>query len=573
MLDRFTTPPSNFFTPGDEGLQFRAYAFLILLCLAFFTPGLATLPPIDRDEPAFAQATKQMIQSDNYVDIRLQGAPRYKKPIGIYWLQATSVKLLNARHLNEIWAYRIPSFVGATIAVLMTAAVGSLLFGPMTGLLAAIMMSGCLVLNIEARLAKTDATLLASIMIMQYGLAKAYMQSKHALKITWPTSFIFWTAIGAGILIKGPIILLVLTSTLLWLRLTEKNLTWFSSLRPVIGIPYVLLLIAPWFVAIIAASHGQFLQQSAGHDMIAKLWQGQDRGVLPPGLNLILFPVIFFPFALFAILAAPDAWHNRNQPATRFCLGWIIPTWIVFEMSLTKLPHYVMPTYPAIAMLAAKSLLDFYPTLAKDRWRWLPPLAIGLWLMISTGLATGAAILPVVMDQVFSLWQIGASLVLVISQGACLFLLFQGKPANALILMALGTLILTTVTLGSTLPNIQSLWLSREVMKVAEAVKPCPDVKIVASAYDEPSLIFLAGTDTNIALRGEYASAFMLHDPCRIAVIDNDRMRPFLASFVESQVQPYPVARLRAFNLGQGKWRELNFYLLPKNNIPSPKYP
>ena len=143
MPERLSAIPGFFIAPGKRRLSPWAYVFLFVLCVAAFTPGLVRLPPTDRDESSFAQATKQMIESGNFVDIRLQDKPRYKKPVGIYWLQMASVRLLNPDHLNEIWAYRIPSFLGATLAVLMTAALGSLLFNPMTGLLAAIMMAGC----------------------------------------------------------------------------------------------------------------------------------------------------------------------------------------------------------------------------------------------------------------------------------------------------------------------------------------------------------------------------------------------------------------------------------------------
>ena len=71
----------------------RAYALLTLLSLALYLPGLATLPPTDRDESRFVQASRQMLESDNYLLIRFQDEPRNKKPAGIYWLQAASVNL------------------------------------------------------------------------------------------------------------------------------------------------------------------------------------------------------------------------------------------------------------------------------------------------------------------------------------------------------------------------------------------------------------------------------------------------------------------------------------------------
>src|SRR5436309_11977986 len=102
----------------------RAVAFLVLCALLLFLPGFFTIPPVDRDEARFAQATKQMVESGDYVDIRFQEDVRYKKPAGIYWLQSAVVNAANAlgvrRATTAIAAYRIPSLLGAIAAVLLT---------------------------------------------------------------------------------------------------------------------------------------------------------------------------------------------------------------------------------------------------------------------------------------------------------------------------------------------------------------------------------------------------------------------------------------------------------------------
>src|SRR5436305_15071864 len=102
----------------------RAVAFLIFVSLVSFLPGFFHLPPIDRDESRFAQATKQMIESGDYIDIRFQDDVRYKKPVGIYWLQAGVVRTAEALGIPEarttIALYRIPSLLGAIGAVLLT---------------------------------------------------------------------------------------------------------------------------------------------------------------------------------------------------------------------------------------------------------------------------------------------------------------------------------------------------------------------------------------------------------------------------------------------------------------------
>src|SRR4051812_38251678 len=104
------------------------YILLSLLCLALFAPGLGVLPPVDRDEARYMQATKQMIESGDYANIRFQNEPRPKKPVGIYWLQAAPVNALSADALPATWPYRLPSAIAAWIAVLATCSLGRRLF-------------------------------------------------------------------------------------------------------------------------------------------------------------------------------------------------------------------------------------------------------------------------------------------------------------------------------------------------------------------------------------------------------------------------------------------------------------
>ncbi len=141
----------------------RAVACLAVVCLLAFLPGFFYIPPVDRDEARFAQATKQMIESGDYVDIRFQEVSRYKKPVGIYWLQAAAVKAGEAlgvpRARTRIWLYRIPSLLGAIGAVLLTYWAALAFVSPRGALLAGLMMASSILLGVEARLAKTDAML------------------------------------------------------------------------------------------------------------------------------------------------------------------------------------------------------------------------------------------------------------------------------------------------------------------------------------------------------------------------------------------------------------------------------
>ena len=91
--DKPVRPPAPASRLPLPALQLPKCVLLILICLIFYIPGLFTIPPLDRDEARYAQATKQMVESHDFVRISFQNTPRNKKPIGIYWLQAASVEL------------------------------------------------------------------------------------------------------------------------------------------------------------------------------------------------------------------------------------------------------------------------------------------------------------------------------------------------------------------------------------------------------------------------------------------------------------------------------------------------
>jgi 4-amino-4-deoxy-L-arabinose transferase-like glycosyltransferase len=102
----------------------RPYALLALLGLLLWLPGVVSLPPLDRDESRFAQASRQMVESGDPVDIRLGQVPRYKKPAGIYWLQSASTVVTGAifhhGETTHIWTYRLVSLLGAIAVAWLT---------------------------------------------------------------------------------------------------------------------------------------------------------------------------------------------------------------------------------------------------------------------------------------------------------------------------------------------------------------------------------------------------------------------------------------------------------------------
>src|SRR5580704_4823457 len=222
---RFGEPrePKNRVDPGSRfvgvidfvaGSHVRAVAFLLVCGLLLFLPGFFNIPPIDRDEARFAQATKQMVETGDFVDIRFQDDVRYKKPIGIYWLQAAAVETASALGLPgaqlRIWLYRVPSLIGAIGAVLLTYWTALAFVTRRGAILAGLIMGSSVLLGVEARLAKTDAMLLLTVVAAMGAMARVYLswqRGEDPAHPPWAWPAIFWTALAGGILLKGPLIL------------------------------------------------------------------------------------------------------------------------------------------------------------------------------------------------------------------------------------------------------------------------------------------------------------------------------------------------------------------------------
>jgi 4-amino-4-deoxy-L-arabinose transferase-like glycosyltransferase len=507
------------------GSNRRAAVMLVLVALIAFLPGLFQIPPVDRDEAYFAQATKQMIETGDYVDIRYQDDVRYRKPVGIYWLQAGVVNVASALGLpnarTSIWLYRLPSLIGAIGAVLATYWCALAFVGRRAAVLAALMLMSSSILGVEARLAKTDAMLLFTVVTAMAVLARAYLaQRRGDPQPGLGQVAIFWSAVAVGILIKGPMILMVVGLAAATLVVVDRSARWLLALRPIAGLLWLLVLVLPWFIAIYARVGTQFLIGSVGEDMLAKVASPQETHGAPPGLYLILFFVTFFPASILSGLAAPAVWAVRRESAARFLLAWIVPSWIVFEAVITKLPHYVLPLYPAIAILTAAAVeskaLSQRPWLVRGvMWWFLVPVIVSLIAVVTA--------IIIERDLALLAWPFFAAAVVC---GLFAWQLYDQEGAEraftraveGAVLMAIGIYAIVVPSLEPAFPSVALADILREA--------PCAAPVAASAGYGEPSLVFLAGTKTHLT-DAVGAADFLLPGGCRFAFVEARQQRAF----------------------------------------------
>jgi 4-amino-4-deoxy-L-arabinose transferase-like glycosyltransferase len=532
----------------------RAAAVLILVALLNFLPGFFDIPPIDRDEARFAQASKQMIENRDYVDIRFQDEVRYKKPVGIYWLQAGVVNTARAlgmtRALTTIWLYRIPSLAGAIGAVLLTYWTALAFVSRRAALLAGLMMASSILLGVEARFATTDAMLLATVVAAMGVLARLYLPEQRAqlnARSAWTLPAIFWTALALGVLLKGPLIFMVVGLAALLLSVIDRRADWLLALKPLIGVLWFAALVLPWFVAIMGRADDGFLAESVGHDLIPKLYSNQEGHGAPPGTYFLLFWLMFFPGSMLAGLAAPAVWAARREPGAKFLLAWLLPSWLILEFVVTKLPHYVLPLFPAIAILIA----GIMEARMLSRHRWLTP-GIAWWFIFPVLLGLAGVVCLIAIGHQLGLlaWVFAGGAA---SVGLVAWRLYDIDGAEQSLLRGVAASILLGWALfGVVIPTLEALFPSPVLARILRD-SGCPAPVTAASVgYHEPSLVFLAGTATRLTDVGG-AAEFLAGGPCRFAFIEARQERGFAAYAEAIGLRYAPGPRVEAIVISNGQ--------------------
>jgi 4-amino-4-deoxy-L-arabinose transferase-like glycosyltransferase len=305
---------------------------------------LGTAPLFDVDEGAFSQATLEMFQRGDYLSTYLNGAPRYDKPILVYWLQAASVALIGPIEL----AFRLPSALCATLWAWMTFAFTRKVYGQRPAVLAAVILATSLGVHVIGRAATADALLNA--------LIAAAMFSAWLHLSTGKRSWLYAThaAIGLGLLAKGPIAVLVPFAATFLFCLSRKRLgDWARSVFDWRALLLLLAIAAPWYVAILYKEGWAFID-----GFIMRHNVGRFGGPLQGhgGSLLYYFPVLLLmtlPFTAPLVLVARrwrDVWRDDRSA---YLAVWFLFVFVFFSLSGTKLPHYVLYGITGLAILMA----------------------------------------------------------------------------------------------------------------------------------------------------------------------------------------------------------------------------
>jgi 4-amino-4-deoxy-L-arabinose transferase-like glycosyltransferase len=344
------------------------YAILFFTCVLFHILGTWTLPLIDRDEPRFAEASREMIERGNYIVPYFNNQLRLDKPPLTYWAQVSSYHIFG----ENDFAARFPSAIAASLTALAIFGWGRRIGGEKVGWWAAIIFTLSLQTFVHAKAAVADMWLVLFVTLAHWGGYELIENRESRIEnrnAKWWLAFYF--SLALGFLAKGPIAwtpLLTVAVVIIYTR-DWSALGCFKFVR---GILLTLLAVALWGIPALAQTQGEFFSVGIGRHVIGRslaTMEGHGAGSL--GTYLLLLPfyfvtvfISFFPWSIKLPWLVRKLWQNKKTGVgdhgysgnliDTYLITGIAIVFIIFTFVSTKLPHYTLPAFPLLALLLAR---------------------------------------------------------------------------------------------------------------------------------------------------------------------------------------------------------------------------
>lgn len=499
---------------------------LALLTFALYLPGFFAMPVVDRDEARFAQASRQMVESGNVVVPMVLGRPRLNKPPLVYWAQSAVVWCLAAgdARRDAAWMYRVPSLLAGIGSVLLTWRLGRRLFDARAAWLAGLLLAACPIMFWEAHQARADMLLVLWTTLSMWWLWETLHASRHGSSTLKP-ALVLWAAVGLGVMTKGPITPALVAMAVLGVCMLERSWRALRAIRPVMGLAIVVALALPWVVLVGRSVGWETYAGTIYDEVLGRSLEAKEGHDGPPLFHAALATVLFWPGSLLlwyglargvrvglvgepgggaatgaGRLARARRWLRTRvagRPQEVFLLAWLVPGWWMFEVVSTKLPHYTMPLYPALALLCARGGLSGAEWLREAGQRRVIRTLGGAWSLAGLGLCAVMATLawlavrgPGQAPVIAGGGIVGASFGLAAWFHVKCQRRLRAGVVRGMLPLGLGVLVATASVIGWSIPNIQDVWISRRAVEALRRIDPGQTRPFASSVFVEDSLVF-----------------------------------------------------------------------------------
>jgi 4-amino-4-deoxy-L-arabinose transferase-like glycosyltransferase len=477
----------------------KTLLILLVAAAALYLLGARNVALWDRDEPRYAECSREMLQTGDWVLPKYLGNWRVEKPPLIYWSQMLAMSIEG----DTSEAARFPSTIAVLLTALLLASTVRHFLGDHRALWTVLIFCTSILAIASAKFCITDGVMMLFVATGQACLAFLYASSVRNRKSPTWVAPVFWISLALAGLTKGPQGLGMQSVTLLVLLLLDasankwnwrQSIKWWSRLQPLYGIPILAVIVTPWLVLIHQRAPGfidGLLHKARLHTATSMEGHGE-----PPGYHLALIFITFFPWSLLLPTAVTSAWRHRKSPAIRFAMAATAGPWLMMELVRTKLPFYILPAFPGLAFLTADALVRCIRGQNRELKRPAFIIACAVWSTAVLGFAVVPWLsfklatfheLPVPAFVAFSLAGIAyASLVF--------WRFYQQRVARAAAIIGVGMAIMIALLYITIIPKLDFLQLSERLAADLTRMGAYGSKTNVAMiGYAEPSLAFYQG--------------------------------------------------------------------------------
>ena len=321
--------------------------FAVLLLILLINNWSLTL--IDQDEAAYAGFGKNMLEQGNLLIPNFTWSEVHRKPPLLFWLITFSYKIFG---INE-FALRLPVTIAIFLVYLLVYFQGKYFFGKETASLATIILGTSLFIPTLGKFAYTDGLLLLFHTLAGFSLLHIIKNKSYK----WVA--VFWFAFAMGLLTKGPPIMIFTGFMVILLFIFHKKRWNLIIIHPWFGLPIAFLPLFFWGYQAWQIDNGEFIKWMLDWYILERVNNSVFGQTGPPGYFLATFLVFFIPYLCFipsAIGNSFKALKNRNKEFL-ILLAWLASGWLFYEFLPSKLPTYVIASYPALALIIAKQIV------------------------------------------------------------------------------------------------------------------------------------------------------------------------------------------------------------------------
>ncbi|CAN5395406.1 glycosyltransferase family 39 protein [soil metagenome] len=448
----------------------------------------------DRDEPRYAEATREMLDSGDWIIPHFNGEIRYDKPPLSYWLMAGPMKVFGVNEFAARFPAAVLGAVRTVLIFLLAVRLGCSLAGASVAALGSTLM---IILTTVSKAATTD-----SILVLTVAAAMFCRWEMIARGSSFAGMALLGAALGSSALVKGPvgpsIVLLAILTHAIWDYLApgEKNSAKSQCSKTVaqaaLGLGVFMLVALPWAVATLVKG-SDFLTHSFQRHVVERVESASEGHEGPSYYYLVLLPLLILPLTPVALAALPHVFKSRRSATMRFLICWIVPSFMMFSAVSTKLPHYVAPLVPAICLMAGLWWTERErgaQNIGSRGW-----MTAGACFMALVGVG-GAVALPLAVKNMNA--PVGSSVVYTVS--AVLFVSMlsgawfwvRGAAPKALAAWCAGWTAVLLIAMVWALPSIDALRPSRQLALWLHHNAPA-GTRVIANQYKEPTFVFYQG--------------------------------------------------------------------------------